>query len=74
MMNRDEFRDLYCMMCGSQRCDASDEMMNECHHFIDERAQGICRECFHLYWCQEARRWLNMLQCSEFFSADVLKW
>ena len=73
MISRDEFRENYCFMCGSQRCDSSDEMMNECHHFIDERAQGICRKCFHLYWCQEARRWLDMLECSEYFSADVLK-
>ena len=75
MMNREDFRENYCLMCGSQRCDSSDEMMNECWHFREENLQGLCRKCWHAHWCQEALRFLNMTGCSEFFqiNTDVLK-
>ena len=72
-MTREDFRENYCFICGSQRCDASDEMMNYCHQYLEERANGICRRCYHLYLCDEVKRGLEMLECNQFCSAGVLK-
>ena len=35
-MNFDEFKKQYCIMCGSQRCPATDEAITSCGYFKDE--------------------------------------
>lgn len=32
----------------------------------DKKLQGLCKECIHRNSCQDAKRHLNMIECSEY--------
>lgn len=31
-----------------------------------KKLQGLCTECSHRYHCENAKRYLNMIKCSQF--------
>lgn len=64
-ITKEEFRKTHqCMYCGSQRCDGSDEMMDHCWAFIQQNLQGLCKTCIRATWCEDARRFLDMMECN----------
>lgn len=73
-MTKDEFRQTDdCQFCGSQRCDASDEMMDFCHKFLEANWQGLCAHCARALMCPDSRRWLDMQECNQYIDSKVLK-
>ena len=65
-MTRDEFRKQHCQLCGSQRCDGSDEFMDACHKWREMNLQGLCRSCIRSLWCEEAARFVDMQFCTQY--------
>lgn len=73
-MTKDEFRQTDdCQFCGSQRCDASDEMMDFCHKFLEANWQGLCAHCARALMCPDSRRWLDMQECNQYIDSRALK-
>ena len=65
VISREEFRKSHdCQFCGSQRCDASDEMMDLCWRFRELNLQGLCKTCIRAMWCPDAARFLDMMECN----------
>ena len=59
-----------CQFCGSQRCDASDEMMKYCWKWIKSNLQGLCKICLLADLCPDARRFLNMIECNMYIETS----
>lgn len=72
-LTREEVRKKHCIVCGSQRCDGSDEMMDHCKIFLEANWQGLCAHCLKAFLCPDSRRWLDMEYCNQFIDTKVLK-
>ena len=69
-MTKEEFRQTDgCQYCGSQRCDASDEMMDYCSRWIDLNSQGLCKTCFWTFVCDDARKFLEIMSCNKYIKS-----
>ena len=69
-MTKEEFRKTKeCQFCGTQQCDASDEMMEHCLKWIDLNSQGLCKSCFWTFVCDDARRFLDMTFCNQYIES-----
>lgn len=69
-MTKDAFRQSdNCQLCGTQRCDASDEMMDYCFKWIKINLQGLCQTCFHSFVCDDAKRFLDITFCNKYIKS-----
>jgi hypothetical protein len=69
-MTKEKFRQTDdCQFCGSQRCDASDEMMDYCARWIDLNSQGLCKTCFWTLVCDDARKFLEITSCNKYIES-----
>ena len=72
-MTKDEFRQTdECQFCGTQRCDASDEMMEYCLRWVDLNLQGLCKTCFWAFVCDDAHQFLDITSCSKYIESRKL--
>ena len=69
-ITKEQFRQTEdCQLCGTQRCDGSDEMMDYCFKWISLNLQGLCKTCYWSFVCDDAKRFLNMEYCNKYIKS-----